>query len=100
MVVPFRESDAPAGTGILQLRHMPEKAVFLCKELCRTSFFGHSAIGQNDDLIRRFHSTHTVGDNQHRFAGEQPRQSALNPGFILHIKRGRRLIQEHDGGIL
>ena len=71
-VIPFRGLDAPSCAGILQLRHTPEKTVFLCKELCWTSFFGHLAIGQNYDLIRRFHSTHTVSDDQHRFTGEQP----------------------------
>ena len=59
-VLLFIGSDAPACTGILQLRYASEKAGFFCKEFCRTSFFSHLAIRKNNDLIRRFYSTHTV----------------------------------------
>ena len=64
-------SNAPAGAGSLQLGHAAEDAAVLLQELFRPALFGDLALGEHDDVIRRLHGAHPVGDDQHGFALQQ-----------------------------
>ena len=61
----FIRSYAPLGTDVLKLCHAPEHAVFSYEQFFRAAFFSHSSFRKNDDLIRGFHRTHAVSDDQY-----------------------------------
>ena len=60
------------------------------------AFFGDLAARKHHNMVRRLHGAHPVGDDQHGLARQQAGQRALHLGLVLHVKRGRGLIQQHD----
>ena len=93
-------SYAPAGAGSLQLGHAAEDAAILLKEVFRSAFLCDLAVCKHDDVIRCLHGAHPVSDDQHGLALQQTGQSALHPGLVFHVQRGRGFVQHHNGRVL
>ena len=98
--LPGFTSQSPVFAGSLKTGHMAEHAVLYGKQFLGTALLDHSAVREDNDLVRRLHRSHAVGNNQDRLSFQQTRKRALHSGFILDIERRGRLVQQDDGRVL
>ena len=61
--------------------------------MAKHGLFRHTAIGEDDDLVRRLHGAHAVGDDQHRLARQQAGERFLHFRFVLHVQGSGGLVQ-------
>ena len=85
----------PLRCFFLKLNHAPVKTA-LGQQFFRGALLCHTAILQHDNMIGTGHSTHPVGDDQHRFTLKQAGESFLNSTFVFNIQAGGCLIQKND----
>ena len=85
----------PLRCFFLKLNHAPVKTA-LGQQFFRGALLCHTAILQHDNMIGTGHSTHPVGDDQHRFTLKQAGESFLNSAFVFNIQAGGCLIQKND----
>ena len=83
---------------LLQLAHFGINSA-LCEEFFGTSLLGNFAVFQKNELIRAFHRTHTVGDDEYRFAFDEAGNGALDMRFVLRVEGSRRFVEEDDGRV-
>ena len=76
----------------LQFRHAAEQAA-LCHQFGGGTLLRNPAVGQDDDLVRRLHGAHAVGDDQHRLARQQAGERFLHFRFVLHVQGSGGLVQ-------
>ena len=85
----------PPGALSLQFHHMAEEAA-LFHQFRRSTLFCHPALREDNNLVRRFHGAHPVGDDQNSLAGEEAGEGFLNSALIFHVQAGGCLIQKDD----